>query len=95
MANQLKDVMAYLIKNHKDKLSKTAMCDLVYQADLYHVKDHGRQIMKTKWRRSRRDGGPFVPDFQKAAEKRPASIFAMDEKKISTPRYVGVERNFF
>ena len=93
MSEKLKDVMAYLLKRHKNRLSNTAMNDLAYQADLYHVKDHGQQIMKTKWRRSKRDEGPFVLDFQKTAEDH-GDIFNLDEESVATPNYAGTERIF-
>ena len=93
MANELKDVMAYLLLQYKGRLSNTAMNELVYFADWHQVTNHGQQITGIKWRRSKYVG-PFVPNIQNIAEKKHPDMFKTDKEEVVTSNYQGTERFF-
>jgi len=66
---QLRDVMAYLIKNYppsmSDELSNARLTKMVYLADWRHVLETGNQITAIDWYFD--NFGPFVRDIETTA----------------------------
>ncbi len=79
---QLKEVMAYLIKNypHKAELSNARITKMIYLADWRHLITFGSQITNIRWYFD--NYGPFVWDIKSAAEEN-TSLFNV--KKTTTP----------
>lgn len=90
---QLRDVMAYLIRNYPDRmsdeLSNARLTKMVYLADWRHVLETGQQITDISWYFD--NYGPFVRDIEITAAFNPdmfqieatRNMYGQSKKKFS------------
>ena len=82
MAENLKDVMAYLLKhyaaNGKNKVSNTVLNNLIYLCDWCQAVKYGEQITAIKWCFSHAGTGLFTRNVQNAATDR--DMFTIEER---------------